>query len=99
MPTNDFVEIGEDAWRLSLVPRDGINVYLLGSVLVDAGGRMQAKRVLAALAGRPVVAHAITHAHYDHQGGSHAICARLGIPLWCGAGDREAMETGALELL
>jgi hydroxyacylglutathione hydrolase len=42
---------------------------------------------------RAVSAHALTHAHPDHQGASHAICERLGIPLWCGQGDIPAMET------
>ena len=37
-------------------------------------------------------AHALTHVHPDHQGASHAICERLGIPLWCGQGDVPAME-------
>jgi len=93
----EFVEIAPDVWRLSLAPRGSVNVYLLGGVLVDTGGRTQVHKLLAALAGRRVVAHAITHAHFDHQGGSHVICERLDIPLWCGADDREAMETGAFE--
>ena len=42
--------------------------------------------------GREISAHALTHAHPDHQGSSHAICTRLGIPLWCGEGDVPAME-------
>ena len=45
------------------------------------------------LAGRTLSAHALTHAHPDHQGSSHAICERLQIPLWCGQGDVPAMET------
>ena len=94
---SDFVAIGTDAWVLSLSGRNSINAYLLGDVLVDAGGRMQARRLLAALAGHRVVAHAVTHAHYDHQGGSHAVCQALGIPLCCGAGDREALETGNVD--
>jgi hydroxyacylglutathione hydrolase len=36
--------------------------------------------------------HALTHAHPDHQGSSHAICEALGIPLWCGERDADAME-------
>ena len=30
-------------------------------------------------------AHALTHAHPDHQGASHAVCERLGLPFWVGA--------------
>ncbi len=96
---SDFVEIGADAWVLSLSGRNAINVYLLGDVLVDAGGRMHTRRLRAALAGREVRAHAVTHAHYDHQGGSHAVCQALGIPLWCGAGDRAALETGNVDAI
>jgi hydroxyacylglutathione hydrolase len=69
-------------------------VYLLGDVLVDAGGRGSARKILQALAGRAVVAHVLTHAHFDHQGSSHAVCTQLGVPLWCGEGDRRAMESG-----
>lgn len=35
----------------------------------------------------------ITHAHPDHFGSSHAICTKLGIQLWAGALDREAIES------
>lgn len=82
--------------RLVLWPLDGLNAYLLGDVLVDAGGRAAAPRLLTALSGHRVTAHAITHAHIDHQGASHLVCEQLGIPLWCGEGDREAVETGDL---
>jgi glyoxylase-like metal-dependent hydrolase (beta-lactamase superfamily II) len=50
------------------------------------------------LRGRPVRAHALTHAHPDHQGASHAVCAELDVPLWCGAADAEAMDTGQATL-
>ena len=36
--------------------------------------------------------HALTHAHPDHQGASHAICTKLKIPLWSGDADASAME-------
>jgi glyoxylase-like metal-dependent hydrolase (beta-lactamase superfamily II) len=41
----------------------------------------------------------LTHGHFDHQGCSHAICDEFGIPLMCGEGDREALESGNLSLL
>jgi glyoxylase-like metal-dependent hydrolase (beta-lactamase superfamily II) len=75
-------------------PPYAINVYLIGDVLIDAGTRMARRRILRQLAGRPVVAHALTHAHPDHQGASKAVCVALDVPLWCGEGDRHAMETG-----
>lgn len=63
-------------------PPYAINAYLVGDVLVDAMGKLDAKRILRELKGRPVSAHAITHAHPDHQGSSHAVCTALGIPFW-----------------
>jgi hydroxyacylglutathione hydrolase len=74
-------------------PPNAINVYLVGDVLIDAGTRQAEKRILRQVGGRTLTAHALTHAHPDHQGSSHAICERLGIPLWCGHGDVPAMET------
>jgi glyoxylase-like metal-dependent hydrolase (beta-lactamase superfamily II) len=74
-------------------PPNAINVYLLADVLIDAATRRAERRILRQIAGREVTAHALTHAHPDHQGASHAICERLGIPLWCGTHDVAAMET------
>lgn len=78
---------------LSVLPPSAINVYLVGDVLIDAGTRHDRRRILRNLRGRAVSAHALTHAHPDHQGSSHAVCETLAIPLWCGAGDVQAMET------
>jgi len=77
-------------------PRWAINVYLVGDVLIDAGTRCDRGRIFRQLAGRPVAAHALTHAHPDHQGSSAAVCRRLGIPLWCGAADADAAEDPGL---
>jgi glyoxylase-like metal-dependent hydrolase (beta-lactamase superfamily II) len=76
------------------MPFDTVNVYVAGDVLIDAGARGSASRILRALQGRPVRAHALTHAHPDHQGSSAFVCDHLRIPLWCGEADREAMEGG-----
>jgi len=89
-------ELAADLSRLALVPPDLVNAYLIGGVLIDTGGRLARRRLFAALEGRTVTAHTVTHAHFDHQGSSHAVCERLDIPLWCGAGDREALESGDL---
>jgi glyoxylase-like metal-dependent hydrolase (beta-lactamase superfamily II) len=80
--------------RLALMPLDAFNAYVLGGVLVDSGGRMAGKRLVAALSDMTITGHALTHAHFDHQGSSHLVCEHFGIPLWCGAGDRAAVETG-----
>jgi hydroxyacylglutathione hydrolase len=85
--------LADDIFILEGFPPYAINVYLLGEVLVDAATRFAARRLLKRLRGRKVTLHALTHAHPDHQGSSHAICEALGIPLWCGEADADAMET------
>jgi hydroxyacylglutathione hydrolase len=86
-------QLAEDVYLLRGMPPNAINVYLVGDVLIDAATRQGEKRIMGQIDGLTVSAHALTHAHPDHQGSSHAICERLGIPLWCGAGDVRAMET------
>ncbi len=86
--------VAPDLWRFALQGSDVLNVYLAGDVLIDAGVPFTARKLIAALEPHPVVAHALTHAHFDHQGGSHAVCDSFGVPLWCGAGDRASAETG-----
>jgi hydroxyacylglutathione hydrolase len=61
-------------------------------VLIDAGTSGDSKRILSQLEGRTVKAHALTHAHPDHYGSSHAVCEALGIPLWCGERDAGVAE-------
>jgi glyoxylase-like metal-dependent hydrolase (beta-lactamase superfamily II) len=92
-------KVAPDLLRLSLLKPDHTNVYLARNVLIDAGGRFDAKRILEALKGYPVSAHALTHAHFDHTGGSREICQALGIPIWCGSGDKEAVESGDWSLV
>jgi glyoxylase-like metal-dependent hydrolase (beta-lactamase superfamily II) len=89
-------QIAEDVWLLRGFPPDAINVYLVEDVLIDASTRWAGRRILRQLRGRAVRAHALTHAHPDHQGASHEVCETLGIPLWCGEGDVDAMETAGL---
>lgn len=81
-------------------PPHAINAYLIDDVLVDAGTRFAYPLLARQLRRHRVRAHALTHAHPDHCGSSHAICSRWNVPLWCGAGDAEAMEAGTtIELL
>jgi glyoxylase-like metal-dependent hydrolase (beta-lactamase superfamily II) len=91
-------QLAEDVHQLKGRPKNAINVYLIGDVLIDAATRQGEKRIMRQIADKNVTAHALTHAHPDHQGSSHAICEQLGIPLWCGQGDVPAMETpGAIK--
>jgi hydroxyacylglutathione hydrolase len=81
---------------LSGFPPNGINVYLMGDVLVDAGTRHSGRRIFRQLDGHRVSTHVLTHAHPDHQGASREVCRRLGVELWCGERDADAMESGKL---
>ena len=90
-----MLEIAPGVHQIALTPRDGINAYLIGDVLIDSGTKGSAKKILAALQGRPVSALALTHAHVDHAGGAKQVTAALAIPYWVGAKDAEAARTGA----
>jgi hydroxyacylglutathione hydrolase len=85
-------QLADGVWQLSGLPPNAINVYLVEDVLVDAATRLAARRILRQLDGRQVSAHVLTHAHPDHQGASHTVCERLGIPLWCGEGEADVVE-------
>ena len=89
-------EVLTGLWRLSLLPFDALNVYQLGDVLVDSGVGFTKKKLLKALEGRIVAAVAATHAHFDHQSACRKVCENFDIPLWCGDGDRSAVESGDL---
>jgi len=78
-------------------PGRSLNVYLLGDVVVDAGVRWSRRRLARQLAGRQLVAHVLTHAHFDHAGCSAWLCHTLGVPLWCGAGDAAAIGSGRVD--
>lgn len=88
--------LAEDLYLLRGFPPYAINEYLVEDVLIDAGTRHAAGRILRQLGGCEVSAHALTHAHGDHQGSSHEICQALDIPLWCGELDAPAVEDGRI---
>jgi hydroxyacylglutathione hydrolase len=85
-------QVAEDVWVIPSFPPHSINAWLCGDVLVDAQTRRDGKKILKALDGRQVRAHALTHAHPDHQGASHQVCSTLGIPYWVGELDADAAE-------
>jgi hydroxyacylglutathione hydrolase len=80
-------QLAAGVWQLKGLPPNAINVYLVEDVLIDAATRRAPRRIMRQLEGRTVSAHALTHAHPDHQGASGAICERLGIPYWVGEKD------------
>jgi hydroxyacylglutathione hydrolase len=86
--------LADGLYQLRGFPPNAINAYLAGDVLVDAGTRHAGRRIMRELAGHEVRAHALTHAHPDHQGSSHEVCEKLGLPYWVGEGDVKAAESG-----
>src|SRR4030088_1295745 len=88
--------VTDDIFQLSLMPRSGVNAYLVGEVLVDAGFPFHASAIVKALTGRTVATHVLTHAHRDHAGGSKKASDTLGVPVWCGASDADAARAGKL---
>lgn len=83
--------------RLFGVPLNGINVYLVDDVLIDAATKLARRRILRQVIDRPVAMLALTHVHPDHQGAAHAVCEARGIPLAChvdGVGAMEGREQG-----
>lgn len=86
--------LADDLYQLKYFPPNAINVYLMGTVIVDAASRRDGKRILRQVEGREVTAHALTHAHSDHQGASRRVCQALGVPFWVGERDVEGAEGG-----
>ena len=93
-----MTELAPGVHQLYGFPKYGINWYLVEDVLIDAGGKPDKRRILKQLRGHAVTAHALTHAHPDHQGASHAVCTELGIPFWVGEDDVEVAENPDLML-
>ena len=85
-------ELAPGVWQLSGFPPNAINVYVVDGVLVDAATRYAGRRILRQLSGHEITAHALTHAHPDHQGASRRVCTELGIPFWVGQRDIAAAE-------
>ena len=86
-------QLADGVWHLNTLPLpNSVNAYLLEDVLVDAGTRQSRRAILRQLRAHEVSAHALTHAHPDHQGSSHAVCEALGIPFWVPERDADAAE-------
>lgn len=87
-------EIAPDVLQLDGWPNNAVNKYVIGDVLIDAGMAYEHKSVIRQAREVGVTAHALTHAHIDHYGGSSHVLRELGIPMWVGADDVEAVERG-----
>jgi glyoxylase-like metal-dependent hydrolase (beta-lactamase superfamily II) len=88
-------QIADDVWHVPLAPRDAVNAYILGDVLVDAGYKSLGGRAVAAARERGVTSHALTHAHLDHAGGSARVLRELGLAgLAVGAVDAQDVRDG-----
>jgi hydroxyacylglutathione hydrolase len=87
-------ELADGVWHIQCLPGLpwAVNAYMAGDVLIDAGCRQSTGRILRQLEGHEVTAHALTHAHPDHQGASRDVCERMGIPFWCPEADIPAAE-------
>jgi glyoxylase-like metal-dependent hydrolase (beta-lactamase superfamily II) len=88
------MELAPGVMVLPSRPAFAFNSYLADGILLDAGTRWAWRRMARALRRETVMAHALTHAHADHQGSSAAACRVLGIPFWVGAGDVALAEAG-----
>ncbi len=89
-----MLEVADGLWQIQLLPKHGINAYLMGDVIVDAGIPRSGRRIVQQLEGRRLTAHAITHAHPDHVGGSDHVINAYKIPCWAGANDADAVQSG-----
>ena len=101
---HDLTQIADGVYQMSSFPAHSFNSYLIAgdgdkSILVDAGTRHSARRILRQLHGHSLAALVLTHAHPDHQGASKTICQLYDIPLWCGEGDADAVNGGELASL
>lgn len=87
-------EIVKGVYQIPVFPRELINCYVINDVLVDAGIRSSANKILKALQTTKINAHLLTHAHADHQGSSAKICKALNIPLITSAPELVNAESG-----
>ena len=89
--------LARDLYQLPLAPREAVNAYLVGDVLVDCGYPMNWKRLHSQLGGSKPKVHALTHAHADHAGNSKRLKEEDGLEVWVGERDREYLVSGRPE--
>lgn len=89
-----MIEIAKNVFQIPLMPRNSINCYVIDDVLIDAGIRSSASKILKAIKHTKINTHVLTHAHADHQGSSSVICEQLNIPLWTSEIEKANAESG-----
>ncbi len=89
-------QLADDVFHISMLLRHGMNAYLIGDVLVDAGGPPFGRRIAQELRHeqRQISTLVITHAHGDQAGGAPSIVEECKVPVWVGKQDVQALETG-----
>ena len=60
-------QLAEGLYQLSGFPPNGINVYLMGDVLVDAGTRHSGRRIFRQIEGHRVATHALPESCWPEQ--------------------------------
>lgn len=89
-----MIELAKNVFQIPLMPRNSINCYVIDDILVDAGIRSSASKILKAVKHTKINTHVLTHAHADHQGSSSVICEELHIPLWTSEIEKANAESG-----
>ncbi len=90
-------QLADGVWHINTLPMpNAVNAFVIEDVLVDSGTRHSAGLIKRSLHGHRINAHALTHAHPDHQGAAHELCEGLGIPYWVPERDVDAAENPEL---
>ncbi|MBI3235952.1 MAG: MBL fold metallo-hydrolase [Bacteroidetes bacterium] len=87
-------KVAKDVYQIPLMPRSGINCYVIDDILIDSGIRSSGNKILKAIKNIAITKHVLTHAHADHQGSSDFLCNTLNIPLWTSELEKENAESG-----
>jgi glyoxylase-like metal-dependent hydrolase (beta-lactamase superfamily II) len=87
-------KIADNVFQIPLMPRSGINCYVIDDILIDSGIRSSGNKILKAIKDFAITKHVLTHAHADHQGSSDFLCNTLNIPLWTSELEKENAESG-----
>jgi len=87
-------EIAPDVYHVPLTPRNAVNAYVVGNVLVDTGLSTSAGALKRIVREHDLQAIALTHAHGDHVGSAKKLKDEFGLPVWVGTNDKAATEQG-----